>query len=34
VVKRNNVASEHFDMIKSDLYALRVHNSTCRDAAF
>jgi hypothetical protein len=34
VVKRNNVASEHFDMIKSDLYALRIHNSTCRDAAF
>jgi hypothetical protein len=34
VVKKNNVASEHFDMIKSDLYALRTYNSTCRDAAF
>ncbi len=34
VVKKNNVSSEHFDMIKSDLYALRTYNSTCRDAAF
>ncbi len=33
-VKRNNVFTEHFDMIKSDSFAVRIFNSTCRDAAF
>jgi hypothetical protein len=33
-VKRNNVFTEHFDMTKSDLFAIRSFNSTCRDAAF
>jgi hypothetical protein len=33
-VKRNNVFSEHFDLTKSDLFAIRLFNSTCRDAAF
>jgi hypothetical protein len=34
VVKRNGVYSEHFDMTRSDGYAIRLYNSTCRDAAF
>lgn len=33
-MKRNNVFSEHYDMIRSDLFAIRNHISTCRDAAF
>jgi len=33
-VKRNNVFTEHFDLIKSDLFAIRSYVSTCRDAAF
>lgn len=34
LVKRNNVFSEHMDMIRSDGFAIRNHVSTCRDAAF
>lgn len=34
VVKRNGVYSEHFDMTRADQYAIRLYNSTCRDAAF
>lgn len=34
VVKRNNVFSEHLDMIRADMFAIRNHVSTCRDAAF
>ena len=34
VVKRNNVFSEHMDLIRADLFAIRSHVSTCRDSAF
>jgi len=34
LVKRNNVFSEHMDMIRADGFAIRNHISTCRDAAF
>lgn len=35
VVKRStNVFSEHFDMTRADGYAIRLYNSTCRDAGF
>jgi hypothetical protein len=35
VVKRStNVFSEHFDMTRGDGYAIRLYNSTCRDAGF
>jgi hypothetical protein len=34
VVKRNNVFSEHMDMIRADGFAIRNHISTCRDSAF
>ncbi len=34
LVKRNNVFSEHMDMIRADEFAIRNHISTCRDSAF
>jgi len=34
LVKRNNVFTEHMDMIRSDGFAIRNYISTCRDAAF
>lgn len=34
LVKRNNVFSDHFDMIRADGFAIRTYASTCRDAAF
>jgi hypothetical protein len=33
-IKRDNVYTEHFDMTRSDGYAIRSYSSTCRDAAF
>jgi len=34
LVKRNNVFTEHMDMIRADGFSIRNHTSTCRDAAF